>query len=243
MVLIAQTPRTLTARVLNVGIDDAGPDRSGSFNKRVRIPMVAAVAGLFLRLHTASHATPGNADTLRGSSMRGLKTLISSAALLAGLAMAPTAQGQISVNIGIQPICSYGYYDYQPYACAPMGYYGTGYFYNGIFLGMGPWAGWGYSHGWGSHRFVNDGGGRYHGGGGAAASRGNQGGGQVRGGGNGSGSHARPAAAATRPNAARTTAHAPAAHATASHAPASHAAASHGGEASHGGKDAGGEHK
>jgi hypothetical protein len=52
------------------------------------------------------------------------------------------------------PVCSYGYYDYAPYACAPYGFYGPGYFYNGIFLGMGPWAGWGYGHGWGGHRFV-----------------------------------------------------------------------------------------
>ena len=86
---------------------------------------------------------------------------------VATVAIAPEAKAQISVNIGIQPVCSYGYYDYAPYACAPMGFYGSGYFYNGIFLGMGPWAGWGYGHGWGSHRFVNDGGGRYHGGGGA----------------------------------------------------------------------------
>ena len=50
-------------------------------------------------------------------------------------------------------VCAYGYYGYAPYACAPYGYYGPGYFYNGIFLGMGPWGGWGYSHGWGSHRF------------------------------------------------------------------------------------------
>ena len=86
--------------------------------------------------------------------MRGLKTLFGTTALLAGLAMAPAAQAQISINIGVQPVCSYGYYGYAPYACAPMGYYGPGYFYNGIFLGMGPWGGWGYSHGWGGHRFV-----------------------------------------------------------------------------------------
>lgn len=85
--------------------------------------------------------------------------------------VAPTAQAQISINIGVQPVCSYGYYDYSPYSCAPMGFYGPGYFHNGIFLGMGPWAGWGYGHGWGGHRFVNDGGGRYHGGGGEAAGR------------------------------------------------------------------------
>lgn len=45
-----------------------------------------------------------------------------------------------------------------------MGFYGSGYFYNGIFLSMGPWADWGYSHGWGGPRFGGDGGGSYHGG-------------------------------------------------------------------------------
>ena len=90
--------------------------------------------------------------------MRGLKTLLSSTALLAGLAMAPAAHAQISIGIGIQPVCQYGYYDYAPYACSPYGFYGPGYFYNGIFLGMGPWAGWGYGNGWGSHRFVDAGG-------------------------------------------------------------------------------------
>jgi hypothetical protein len=96
--------------------------------------------------------------------MRGLKILVSTASLLAGLAMAPTAPAQVSINIGVQPVCSYGYYGYAPYGCAPRGYYGSGYFYNGIFVGMGPWSGYGYSHGWGGHRFVSDGGGSYHGG-------------------------------------------------------------------------------
>ena len=67
--------------------------------------------------------------------------------------VAPKATAQIAIEVGAQPVCSYGYYDYAPYACAPMGFYGPGYFYNGIFLGMGPWAGWGYNHGWGHHRF------------------------------------------------------------------------------------------
>src|SRR6204780_3947219 len=102
--------------------------------------------------------------------MRKLKTLICTSALLAGMAMAPVAKAQIvvGVGIGVQPVCSYGYYDYAPYACSPVGFYGPGYFYNGIFLGMGPWAGWGYHHGWGDHRFSRSGGGRYSGGGGAA---------------------------------------------------------------------------
>src|ERR1035437_9961805 len=109
--------------------------------------------------------------------MRGLKVLLGSTALLAGLVMAPTAQAQISINIGVQPVCPYGYYGYAPYQCAPMGYYGPGYFYNGIFLGMGPWGGWGYGHGWGGHRFSNGGGGSYRGGGGAMANRKYRGGG------------------------------------------------------------------
>ncbi len=124
---------------------------------------------------TVSQAIPGTADTLRGSYMRGLKALLFTSALLAPLAFAPAGKTQVVVSVGQQPICSYGYYDYSPYACAPVGFYGPGYFYNGIFLGMGPWSGWGYSHGWGGHRFSNGGGGRYNGGGGAAANRGRAG--------------------------------------------------------------------
>src|ERR1019366_2787814 len=51
------------------------------------------------------------------------------------------------------PVCEWGYYDYQPYECAPYGFYGPEYFYGGIFLGVGPWFGWGYGHGWGERRF------------------------------------------------------------------------------------------
>ena len=81
--------------------------------------------------------------------------------LLAPLALVPTAGAQVVVGIGVQPVCSYGYYNYAPYGCAPSGFYGPGYFYNGIFLGVGPWANWGYGHGWGEHRFSGGGGGRY----------------------------------------------------------------------------------
>ncbi len=97
--------------------------------------------------------------------MRGLIGLLCTTALLAPLALAPKANAQIAITIGgPPPVCSYGYYGYAPYSCAPVGYYGSGYFYNGVFLGLGPWAGWGYDHGWGGHRFVNAGGGRYNGG-------------------------------------------------------------------------------
>ncbi len=79
--------------------------------------------------------------------MRPLKLLVCAAALLATLAFAPKSHAQVSVTIGAPavviggppPVCPYGYFDYAPYACAPYGFYGPGYFYNGIFLGVGPW--------------------------------------------------------------------------------------------------------
>ena len=170
--------------------------------------------------------------------MRGLKTLVSTTALLAGLALMPAARAQISINIGVQPVCSYGYYGYAPYACAPMGYYGSGYFYNGIFLGMGPWAGWGYGHGWGSHRFVNDGGGRYHGGAGRVAYSGHSNGGQaLRSSGGSRVAAVKSQSGGARPNAG----HGP----TQNSAPRGNAGQSHGGNGgSHGGNAGhGGDHK
>jgi len=120
--------------------------------------MVADQAGFILRLHSSSHASQATAETLKGGHNYTLRVFLGSAVLLAGLATAPAARAQVVLNIGIQPVYTYGYYDYAPYGCAPSGFYDTGYFFNGIFLGMGPRAGWGYGHGWGSHRFVNDGG-------------------------------------------------------------------------------------
>ncbi len=97
--------------------------------------------------------------------MRGFKALLLATALVLPLAVIPqaaTAQISIGVNLGgPPPVCAYGYYGFAPYGCAPVGYYGSGYFYNGIFLGVGPWSNYGYGHGWGEHRFVNSGGGRY----------------------------------------------------------------------------------
>ncbi|MEO6806484.1 MAG: hypothetical protein ABI286_04415 [Edaphobacter sp.] len=93
--------------------------------------------------------------------MRGLKALLCSIALLTFLAFAPKANAQISINIGIgtpPPVCPYDYYNYAPYACSPTGFWGPEYFYNGVFLGVGPWYHWGYNHGWGRHRFVGRGG-------------------------------------------------------------------------------------
>ena len=59
-----------------------------------------------------------------------------SAAILSSVAMAPA---QISIGIGVAPVCPYGYYDYAPYNCSPYGYYGPDWFAGGIFIGAGPW--------------------------------------------------------------------------------------------------------
>jgi hypothetical protein len=54
-------------------------------------------------------------------------------------AAAPQTQAQVSFNIGVAPVCPYGYYDYAPYPCAPYGYYGPEWFNGGVFIGAGPW--------------------------------------------------------------------------------------------------------
>ena len=48
---------------------------------------------------------------------------------------------------GAPPDCLYGYYPYYPYACASYGYWGPDYFYDGVFVGVGPWFGWGFGPG------------------------------------------------------------------------------------------------
>jgi hypothetical protein len=62
-----------------------------------------------------------------------------SAALLSSVSMAPAARAQVAVDIGVAPVCPYGYFDYAPYDCAPYGYYGPDWFTGGIFIGAGPW--------------------------------------------------------------------------------------------------------
>src|SRR6266850_1837531 len=124
------------------------------------------------------------------------------------------AKAQVSFDVGIgrgygyvgaAPICSYGYYDYYPYECAPYGFYGPDYFVGGVFIGVGPWyrggyygrggygnygRGNGYSgRGGGNYGLGNDHSGRGgygHGGGnGRGSSGGNHGGGGSHGGGHG----------------------------------------------------------
>ncbi len=60
---------------------------------------------------------------------------------LAGMLIsgAPVSPAQVSINIGVAPVCPYGYFDYAPYNCAPYGYYGPDWFAGGVFIGAGPW--------------------------------------------------------------------------------------------------------
>src|SRR5258708_9596678 len=49
--------------------------------------------------------------------------------LIAALLSVPrSGPAQVSVNIGAEPACPYGYYDNAPYDCAPYGYYGPQWF-------------------------------------------------------------------------------------------------------------------
>lgn len=51
----------------------------------------------------------------------------------------PKANAQVSVTVGVEPVCPYGYYDYAPCDCAPYGHYGPEWFTGGVFIGAGPW--------------------------------------------------------------------------------------------------------
>ena len=59
-----------------------------------------------------------------------------------GVALSSSASlgpAQVAVEVGVAPVCPYGYFDYAPYDCAPYGYYGPDWFVGGVFLGAGPW--------------------------------------------------------------------------------------------------------
>src|ERR1700730_1414009 len=49
------------------------------------------------------------------------------------------AHAQVSINIGAEPDCPYGYYDLAPYNCAPYGYYGPERFNGRVIIGARPW--------------------------------------------------------------------------------------------------------
>jgi hypothetical protein len=71
--------------------------------------------------------------------MSRLMSLALSALAVALVSTVSVAPAQVSVNIGVAPVCPYGYYDYPPYYCAPYGYYGPDWFTGGVFIGAGPW--------------------------------------------------------------------------------------------------------
>ena len=57
----------------------------------------------------------------------------------AGFSNRSSAQVSINVQIGAEPVCPYGYFNYAPFGCAPFGYYGPQWFVSGVFVGAGPW--------------------------------------------------------------------------------------------------------
>jgi hypothetical protein len=107
--------------------------------------------------HAEGGADPPEA---RGGIMRNFRfALVAVLVALVFVPLAATADAQVSVGIGVgvpaavpapdpayygPPACAWGYYSYYPYACAPYGYYGPSWFVSGIFIGAGPWYGWGH---------------------------------------------------------------------------------------------------
>jgi hypothetical protein len=65
--------------------------------------------------------------------------LVIAVAAVGFTALAPKTEASVGVEIGFEPVCPYGYYDYAPYACSPYGYYGPEWFRAGVFIGAGPW--------------------------------------------------------------------------------------------------------
>src|SRR5260370_21317327 len=78
-------------------------------------------------------------DLRRGSNMRYLRVLALLGVTLGTASFANAQRVAVGVGVGPAPVCSYGYYDYSPYACAPYGYYGPDWFVDGVFIGAGPW--------------------------------------------------------------------------------------------------------
>ena len=71
--------------------------------------------------------------------MRYWKMLTLATLTAASLSVPRSSSAQVSINIGAEPACPYGYYDLAPYLCAPYGYYGPEWFTDGVFIGAGPW--------------------------------------------------------------------------------------------------------
>jgi hypothetical protein len=204
------------------------------------------------RLERASGLIEGSEakDLRQEAIMRYMKYI----AVLAVILAMPLAYSQAQVRVGVgvgpvgvgvgvgpgyvgaAPVCSYGYYGYYPYACAPYGFYGPDWFAGGVFIGAGPWfhgpawlGHWGTAYGWrGVPGFGYGRGfyGHYYGRGPVFAGHGYVGRGYV---GHGFAGHG--------PVARGPVGHGPVAHGGGFHgAPASHGGGFHGGSGFHGGR-------
>src|ERR1039457_2347801 len=103
---IAQTLTISEARVYYVRVDRRRSDQVSGLLEQTKPLMVSAVGNLFLDAteHPTQHRKTQTPQ--RGSHMRGLRTLFGTTAVLAGLALAPIAQAQLVVDIGVPPVCS-----------------------------------------------------------------------------------------------------------------------------------------
>ena len=80
--------------------------------------------------------------------MKRFRLVLMALLLAIPLALASEANAQVGVGVGVGPAvvdapyaygppdCSWGYYQYYPYACAPYGYYGPSWFVGGLFIGF-----------------------------------------------------------------------------------------------------------
>lgn len=62
---------------------------------------------------------------------------------LAAVLIAAPAFAQFSITVGHprpEPVCTYGYYDYAPYECAPQGFYGPEFFVGGHYHPRRAWS-------------------------------------------------------------------------------------------------------
>lgn len=108
-----------------------------------------------------------------------MKTLFLVLALFLATLLPTTVPAQVNIGVHVgAPVCQWGYFSDYPYSCAPYGYYDSSWFYNGVFVGAGPWfayrpefghpSSWyrgyygshGGGHGWDAHTRTE-----YHGGG------------------------------------------------------------------------------
>src|ERR1035441_75805 len=78
--------------------------------------------------------------TLEDNLMNGLRILaLAAVAGICFMATNPKTQAQVGVEIGVAPVCPYGYYDVPPSDCPPYASYHPECFTGGVFIGAGPW--------------------------------------------------------------------------------------------------------